>query len=87
MRNSTRLTRRTMLRAIFRPEEKPQYQPEKRKQHHHDDPKQFLVVGSRALQNVDERPDVTDQNQDPKDPAVAEVDHLEFSLFVPRVAN
>jgi hypothetical protein len=69
------------LSAISRPHEKPQYQTQKREQHNDNDPQQLRATGGGTLENVDKRPDITDQNQYAEDPtAVSEVHHACISM-------
>jgi hypothetical protein len=70
----------TLSLTVTRPKEEPEDQAQHWKQHYSDCPNQLLLVRSRALENIDNRPDVSDQNEDAQDAAVSEVHHF---LFLP----
>ena len=56
--------RDTLGPSITRSKEEPEDQAQHGKQHHRDDPNQLLLVRSRALENIDNCPDISDQYQE-----------------------
>jgi hypothetical protein len=67
-----------MLRlAASWPEEIPQDQTHQRQQHYNNHPKQFLLIRSAALKNIDNRPDITREYQKAPE-AVSIVHHFHF---------
>src|SRR5690242_10871340 len=58
-----------------RPQEEPEDQAEERQQQDQQGPEQFLAVRGRALKDVDDGPDVADQDQQAQETVVAGVKH------------
>src|SRR6185503_1259307 len=56
-------------------EEEPEDETQQRQQQHQDDPERLLAVGGGALRDVDDRPDVADQDQQAQEAVVAGVEH------------
>src|SRR5262245_21042590 len=56
-------------------QEEPEDQTEQRQQQHQDYPERLLAVGRRALGDVDDRPDVADQDEQAQEAVVAGVEH------------
>ena len=69
----------TLHPATTRSKEEPEDQAQQGQQHHCDDPNQLLLVRSRALENIDNCPDISDQYQEAQEAAKSEVHH--FSSF------
>src|ERR1017187_7194400 len=65
-------------------EEVPQDQAQQRQQHNRDCPNQFLLVGNGALENIDNRPDITSEYQHAQEAVVSEIHHFGCSRFVPK---
>src|SRR5690242_3943671 len=58
-----------------RTEEEPQDQAQQRQQQDEKRPQQLLSVGRRALKDVDDGPDVADQDQQAQETVVTRVEH------------
>ena len=66
----------TLRSAITRSKEEPEDQAQHGQQQHCDYPNQLLLVRSSALENIDNRPDISDQYQEAQDVAVSGVHHF-----------
>jgi hypothetical protein len=78
----------TLRPVITRSKEEPEDQAQQGQQHHCDYPNQLLLVRSRALENIDNCPDISDQYQEAQDAAVSEVHHfgsfpVQWELSIP----
>jgi len=73
--------------AVARPKEVPQQQTQNGQQHYGDCPDQFFLVGYRALENVENGPNVPSEHQHANESVVSKVHHSRFLLLAAQVVN